>query len=117
MCILANNFQIIRYHFLIYFTEMNKLSDKIRALLTVLCICFFGSLHAQNGITITPLKSVVSDTLSSPVPNSNHSVVRGGPDQSPLTPEEQGYTRYLIGETVIYRKTVGNLTLEYTPKN
>lgn len=35
-----------------------------------------------------------------------------------LTPEQQGFTKYILGSgKVIYRKTENNITIEYVPEN
>jgi len=62
-------------------------------------------------------KSLLTPSKKSEEKNSNQkSLTEGKTEETLLTPEEQGFTKYVVNGEIIYRKHVNGILVEYKPK-
>lgn len=89
---------------------------KIKYFLSFLIVNLAISVFAQNNFS-SPIVNKTKLSIT-----ENDSIKKIGTElkiqdaEPSLTPEEQGFVKFIINDRVIYRKVVDNVTIEFVPE-
>ncbi|MFN5181974.1 MAG: hypothetical protein ACK5D5_03000 [Bacteroidota bacterium] len=89
---------------------------KIKYFLSFLIVNLAISVFAQNNFS-SPIVNKTKLSIT-----ENDSIKKIGTElkiqdsEASLTPEEQGFVKFIINDRVIYRKVVDNVTIEFVPE-